>query len=44
MTRPFRFAVQVSTAPTGKAWRDKARQVEDLGYSTLYMPDHFGDQ
>ena len=44
MPRPFRFAVQVSTAESGKAWREKARRVEDLGYSTLYMPDHFGDQ
>jgi probable F420-dependent oxidoreductase len=44
MTRPFRFAVQTSSAPDGKAWRDKARKIEDLGYSTLYIPDHFGDQ
>ncbi|HUR48113.1 MAG TPA: TIGR03621 family F420-dependent LLM class oxidoreductase [Acidimicrobiales bacterium] len=44
MTRPFRFGVQVSTAPSGAAWREKARIVEDLGYSTLYMPDHFGEQ
>ena len=44
MTRPFRFAVQLSTAESGKAWREKARHVEDLGYSTLYMPDHFGEQ
>ena len=44
MTKPFRFAVQTSTAPDGKAWRERARQIEDLGYSTLYIPDHFGDQ
>jgi len=42
--RPFRFGVQLSAAPDGKAWRDKARQAEDLGYSTLFIPDHFGDQ
>ncbi|HZT65695.1 MAG TPA: TIGR03621 family F420-dependent LLM class oxidoreductase [Acidimicrobiales bacterium] len=42
--RPFRFAVQVDGAPTGKAWRDLARKTEDLGYSTLFVPDHFGDQ
>jgi probable F420-dependent oxidoreductase len=42
--QPFRFAVQLSAAPDGKAWRSTARQVEDLGYSTLYIPDHFGDQ
>lgn len=42
--RPFRFSVQLSGAASGKEWRDKARQVEDLGYTTLYIPDHFGDQ
>jgi probable F420-dependent oxidoreductase len=42
--RPFRFAVQASGAADGKAWRELARQAEDLGYSTLYVPDHFGDQ
>ena len=44
MTKPFRFAVQTSTSPDGKSWREKARKVEALGYSTLYIPDHFGDQ
>jgi len=44
MTKPFRFAVQTSTAPDGKAWREKAKRIEGLGYSTLYIPDHFGDQ
>ncbi len=44
MTQPFRFAVQTSNAATGKEWRDLARKVEDLGYSTLFIPDHFGDQ
>ncbi len=41
---PFRFAVQLSSAPSGRAWRDLARRIEGLGYSTLYLPDHFGDQ
>src|ERR1700694_5305341 len=41
---PFRFAVQLSSAPTGKAWRELSRKVEALGYSTLIIPDHFGDQ
>ncbi len=44
MTKPFRFGVQTSTAPDGKAWRERARKIESLGYSTLYIPDHFGDQ
>ncbi|MHB8465028.1 MAG: TIGR03621 family F420-dependent LLM class oxidoreductase [Acidimicrobiales bacterium] len=42
--RPFRFAVQSSRTPTMAAWRDHARKVEDLGYSCMYIPDHFGDQ
>jgi probable F420-dependent oxidoreductase len=42
--RQFRFAVQLSSAPEGKAWREIARKIEQLGYSALFMPDHFGDQ
>lgn len=43
--RPFRFAVQDHTkTPDAAEWRAKARQYESLGYSTLYLPDHFGDQ
>jgi probable F420-dependent oxidoreductase len=42
--RPFRFAVQASNAADGDAWRALARQCESLGYSTLFIPDHFGDQ
>jgi probable F420-dependent oxidoreductase len=48
MTHPrrFRFAAQLSKAPDGTArsWADQARKAEDLGYSTLLVPDHFGDQ
>jgi probable F420-dependent oxidoreductase len=36
--------VQEHRAPNAKAWREKARLVETLGYKTLYLPDHFGDQ
>lgn len=42
--RRFRFGVQLSNAPTGADWLALARKAEDLGYSTLFMPDHFGDQ
>ncbi len=42
--RPFRFSVQHHAASDGNAWRDLARKTEDLGYTTLYLPDHFGDQ
>lgn len=41
---PFRFGVQLSNAPSGHEWRSTARKLEDLGYSTLFIPDHFGDQ
>jgi len=43
-TRPFRFAAQLAKAASGREWAEAARKVEDLGYSTLTMPDHFGDQ
>jgi probable F420-dependent oxidoreductase len=41
---PFRFGVQLSNAGSGAAWRDTARKIEGLGYSTLFIPDHFDDQ
>jgi probable F420-dependent oxidoreductase len=46
MSKPgrFRFAVQEHRADSAASWREKARQVESLGYSTLYLPDHFTDQ
>jgi probable F420-dependent oxidoreductase len=42
--RTFRFGVEEHRAPDAKKWREKARLVEALGYSTLLLPDHFGDQ
>jgi len=41
---PFRFGVQLSNASSGPAWRDLARTIEGLGYSSLFIPDHFEDQ
>ena len=41
--RPFRFGIQLRNAPDGKAWREAARKAEALGYSTLFLHDHFGD-
>jgi len=43
-SRPFRFGIQLSTASSGADWAALARRAEDLGYSTLFLPDHFGDQ
>jgi probable F420-dependent oxidoreductase len=40
----FRFALQASKAASPAAWRELARKAEDLGYSTLYVPDHLDDQ
>jgi probable F420-dependent oxidoreductase len=36
--------VQLSRADSGAEWAELARKAEDLGYSTLFVPDHFGDQ
>lgn len=44
MARPFRFGVQVSQAGSAGEWREKVRKIEALGYSTLFMPDHFGQE
>lgn len=42
-TKAFRFGIKVRNAATGKAWRELARKVEDLGYSTLFLADHFDE-
>jgi len=41
--RKFRFGVQVSSAADAAGSRERAHKIEDLGYSTLFMPDHFID-
>jgi probable F420-dependent oxidoreductase len=43
VTRPFRFGVTAGNALGGGAWIDQARRIEDLGYSTLFVHDHFVD-
>lgn len=42
--RPFRFAIHSSIAPTMSAWKEHARAAETLGYSALYVTDHFDAQ
>jgi probable F420-dependent oxidoreductase len=42
--RPFRFGVTAGRVESARAWRDLARRTEGLGYSTLFMSDHFNDQ
>jgi probable F420-dependent oxidoreductase len=39
----FRFGVQCGGTFDGEQFRELARKIEDLGYSTLYLPDHFID-
>ena len=42
--RRFRFGIQLSQPLAGLSWAESARKAEDLGFSTLFLPDHFGDQ
>ena len=42
--RPFRFGVQLSGPADAAGWVEQARKLEDLGYATATMPDHFTDQ
>jgi probable F420-dependent oxidoreductase len=49
MPRPFRFAVINETVLPAADWLAHARRVEELGYSTFlirdhFVPDFFGDQ
>lgn len=41
---PFRFGVSVHGNKSREEWIEVARQAEDLGYSTLLIPDHLGEQ
>lgn len=43
MAKPFRFAVQLNGPIEGRSWADTCREVEDLGYSTMFVPDHFDE-
>ncbi|MBW3574243.1 MAG: TIGR03621 family F420-dependent LLM class oxidoreductase [Actinobacteria bacterium] len=42
--RPFRFGLSLAGFDHGHDWPETARKVEALGYSTLLVPDHLGDQ
>lgn len=39
MAKPFRFGVVTGGIPSGPAWIALAKQVEELGYSSLLVPD-----
>jgi len=42
MPHPFRFGV--SFHALSRDWREEVRRIESLGYSSVFFPDHFGDQ
>src|SRR5437763_4500397 len=42
--RPLRFGVSVHVSKSRAELSVIARQAEELGYSTLLLPDHLGDQ
>ena len=39
--RPFRFAIQATNASDARDWREFVCDVEDLGYSSLMLADHY---
>ena len=39
MPRPFRFGLVAASAPSRQAWITLAQRAEELGYSTLLIPD-----
>ncbi|MCU1387339.1 MAG: putative F420-dependent oxidoreductase, family [Ilumatobacteraceae bacterium] len=41
--RRFRFAADLQSPAEGKSWADTVREVEALGYSTMFVPDHFDE-
>lgn len=41
--KPFRFGVQAAQLPADR-WQEAARRIEALGFSTLFIPDHFSTQ
>jgi len=41
LSRAFRFGGAAFSAPSWPQWADNARRLEDLGYSTLLISDHF---
>ena len=44
MTKPFRFGIQLTQPAPGRTWAETAQQLENDGWSSLVMPDHFEDQ
>ena len=43
MPRQFRFGVEMMGPFPGMTWADSVRELEETGYSTLFVPDHFDE-
>jgi probable F420-dependent oxidoreductase len=43
LVHPFRFGIQCRGPADAAGWRELARRVEDLGWSTLTIADHLDD-
>jgi probable F420-dependent oxidoreductase len=43
MANAFRFGVELHSSFEGSTWADTVRELEALGYSTLFVPDHFDE-
>ncbi len=39
----MRFGVEMMAPFEGRTWAESAQELEDLGYSTLFVPDHFDE-
>lgn len=40
VVHPFRFGLQVFSAPSRREWQDQARRAEALGFDSILVPDH----
>ena len=43
LARRFRFATELHEPFPDRSWADTAKEVEQLGYSTVFFPDHFDE-
>lgn len=41
---PFRFGAMLGRASGRREWLDQVKRAEDLGYSTVFISDHFSDK
>jgi probable F420-dependent oxidoreductase len=43
VTHDFRFATELRGPFDGQTWNDTVLEIEQMGYSTLFVPDHFDE-